>query len=82
VVVQQRQTQPQVAFVHATQQLRQQAGMEHAMVRLDNARPDPLATTKYGLAAGSLTLVLLWGMATAVAHSPTRATVTALRRRL
>jgi hypothetical protein len=81
VPVHQRQVQPQLAFVHAVQQVREQVGMQHAMVRVSSPRSDPMATTKYGLAAGALSILLLWGMATAVARRPSLVTTRSQRGR-
>lgn len=68
VLVHQRQVQPQVALVHAVQHTREQIAMEHAMVGMDGGRPDPLDAVKYGLASATLSLLLLWGLGTAVAR--------------
>jgi photosystem II stability/assembly factor-like uncharacterized protein len=68
VVVAQRQQQPQLAFVHAVQDVRQQVQMEYAMSSLDSSR-DPLASTKLALGAGALSLILLYGYAAAAARA-------------
>ncbi|HEY7873800.1 MAG TPA: hypothetical protein VIG64_01630 [Actinomycetota bacterium] len=70
VPAQQRQVQPQLAFVHAVQQVREQVSMEHAMVRVSSTRSDPLAATKYGLATATLSLMFVWGLGLAVARHP------------
>lgn len=68
VPVPQRQQQPQVAFVHAAQDVRQQLEMEYAMTSAHSG-PRPLDTVKLGLAAGALSLVLLYGYATVAVRS-------------
>jgi hypothetical protein len=48
--------------------VREQAAMEHAMVARSTRR-DPLASVRLGLATGALSLVLLYGYASAVVGS-------------
>jgi hypothetical protein len=66
--VAQRQQQAQQVFVHAVQEVKQQAGMEYAMSSLES-RPDPLATARFALGAGALSLILLYGYATVAARA-------------
>lgn len=73
VPVPQRQQQPQLVFVHAAQEVREQLGMEYAMSRVNESRADPIAAVRMGLAAGAISLVLLYGYASVA--------VGALRRR-
>jgi hypothetical protein len=61
----QRQEQPQLALVHVAKQYREQVGMQNAMVRREGGR-DPLATARFGLAVGALSMILAWGFATSV----------------
>lgn len=63
VAVSQRQEQPQMAFVHAANQLKQQLGAQNAMVRATPHRSDPLDAIKYGLAMSSLSMLLVYGFA-------------------
>lgn len=70
--VPQRQEQPQMAFVHAARQLQQQMGMEHAMSAVGSGR-DPLAMSRRGLGIGILTMLVVYGIATArVQHARMR----------
>jgi hypothetical protein len=64
VVVAQRQAQPQMAFVHAVQQVRQQAAMEYAMSSMQ-PHPDRSAGIKLVAASGALSLLLLYAYAAA-----------------
>lgn len=53
-----------MALVHASQQVREQVAMENAMVRTSHVR-DSMASVKFGLASGALSLIVLWGLGTA-----------------
>lgn len=64
-VVTQRQQQVQVAFVHAANNLQDQHAAEYAMSRLRYGRGDPLEAAKFGLAVGSISMMLMFGFATA-----------------
>lgn len=61
--VTQRQEQPQVAFVHAAQQLQNQLESEHAMVRLRHGRNHPLDAARFWLATGAVSMILFYGLA-------------------
>lgn len=56
--VAQRQQQPQAAFVHAAQRIREQAGLQNAMSRLSSGRRDPISTVRGQLLGGALMLAL------------------------
>lgn len=62
-LVQQRQEQPQMAFVQAAQQVKNQLAGEQAMVRSMQARSDPLSEAKFALALGAASILLLYGLA-------------------
>lgn len=68
VAVAQRQEQPQMAFVYAAQQLKEQAGMQNAMLRVAQQRSDPLAATKFVLSMSALSMMLAFGLASATAR--------------
>jgi hypothetical protein len=57
----QRQEQPQSAFVHIAESLREQSNSQFAMSRLTSPR-DPLAAAKFSLAVGALSLMVLYGI--------------------
>ncbi|MDQ3877601.1 MAG: hypothetical protein M3290_04530 [Actinomycetota bacterium] len=78
-MAEQEQQQPQLAFVHAANEVQNQEAVENAMVRV-NSRRDPLAGTKFGLAVGALGMIMVWGFATAVATRVRTARVWSGRR--
>jgi photosystem II stability/assembly factor-like uncharacterized protein len=57
-VVAQRQQQPQTALVHAAQSVREQLAAQNSMVRVMHQRSDPVALARYGVAAGTATLLM------------------------
>lgn len=61
--VPQRQEQPQMAFVHAARQLKEQTHAQYAMSRLSSTRRDPVSEARFGLALGALSLLILFGNA-------------------
>ena len=71
VPVAQRQQQPQVVLVQAAHEVREQAGMQYAMASL-HSTPQPLETVKLGLAAGAMSIVLLYGYATVAVRAVRR----------
>lgn len=78
-MAEQEQQQPQLAFVHAANDVHEQEALENAMVRV-NSRRDPLAGAKFGLAVGALSMIMVWGFATAVATRVRTARVWSGRR--
>lgn len=68
MAVTQRQEQPQIAFVHAASRLKEQASMQNAMSRTIQHRSDPLAAAKFALSMSALSVMLLYGFASATAH--------------
>ncbi|MFN2593562.1 MAG: hypothetical protein ABR579_01580, partial [Actinomycetota bacterium] len=78
-MAEQEQQQPQLAFVQAAHEIDQQEAVQNAMVRV-NSRRDPLAGAKFGLAVGALSMMMVWGFATAVATRVRTARVWSDRR--
>jgi hypothetical protein len=75
VTVAQRQTQPQLALVHALKDVKQQLEMQHAMSSLQRRR-DPLTTARVVVTAGALSIVLLYSYAAATAGALRRTKIT------
>lgn len=79
--VAQKQQQPQMALVQSAQSLREQTEMQYAMARA-HQNHDPLAAAKFGLAAGSLSIVALMSLLMALGTQPRHVVVRALSRRV
>lgn len=64
----QRQTQPQLAFVHAVRDAREQLGVQYAMSALE-PRSDGVAAGRFVLASGALSLLLLYAYGAVAARA-------------
>jgi hypothetical protein len=78
-MAEQEQQQPQLAFVQASNEVHEQEALQNAMVRTSSRR-DPLAAAKFGMAVGALSMIMVWGFATAVATRVRTARVWSDRR--